>query len=366
MIQTEYYNRDIPDDYGGPIPNGNYKSQDLFCLSTRMYPVIHKLLGPDIKISYNTSDAPENNEHGKHRIFLELSRGGKVLTDLSDSDIKSLQAAVSRFTADPEQMCLVFGANATIFDDRGRKISSIWIRSMLGYIDLPAEYNAKLDNSGILAKIPENTAPETGYEQFQVQYHKLMNDIVKLLQQMYNQGYTVTTPEMANRWNLKLMPGTEELYKPNWIDGRITGDEGVNTFLNRVFRSRFHIRVGYNKVVRHQIAVKLGDTRYSFEDDQLITRVKSFEAVVRIAALVHLSLNVSTGRVLRFSYYRSIWTEAYTKAANELFPESSSIVYSVDGKQVFSCLRSLTKPSIDEQLELRNRAQAIFEVLISN
>ena len=361
MLRTPYYSTDIPDDYDGPIPNTNYKIQDLFCLSTRMYPEIRKLLGPEIKISYDTSDEPEFNDNGKHIMFMVLTRGGKSVTDLSDSDIKFLENSIDKYTSDPEKLCLVFSADAIIFDNRGRKISNIWIRSMLGYIDPPEEYLSRLNDTGILIHIPENTAPETGYEQFQETYHKLVLEITETIQNMYNSGYMITTPGRAEKWELQLVPDTEELYRPMWIVHKMTGDDGVNTFLNRALRGRFQILVGYNKVIRHYIASRLSD--YRFEANYLIARVKNIEETRHIASLVHMAINTSDGRILTFKRTRSVWMKLYSQAATELFPESSIVTYLADDQQVFSCLRPLDKPLVDEQLELKRRAQLIFKKL---
>jgi len=364
MIKTPYYSTDIPDDYDGPIPNTNYKIQDLFCLTTRMYPVIRKLLGPEIKISYDTSSEFQYNQNGKHYMFMVLTRAGKLVTDISDGDLILLEKSIDNYTSDPEKLCLVFSAGAIIFDDRGRKISNIWIRQMLEYIDLPEQYMSRLDDTGILVRIPENTSPQTGYEQFQETYHKLSVNITETLEDMYNSGYVITTDINAKNWDLELVTDTEELYRPLWIDHKITGDSGTNTFLNRVFRGQFHIKVGYNKIIRHHIALDLTpEFEYHFEANHLIVSVKNIGEVRQITSVVHMAINTSIGRILTFKRTRSVWMQLYIQASMELYPYSSVVTYQADQYSVFSCLRPLESPLTDEQLDLKTRAQAIFKSL---
>jgi len=364
MIKTPYYSIDIPDDYEGPIPNTNYKIQDLFCLKTRMYPIVRKILGPEIKISYDTSRNSEFNQNGKHHMFMILTRGGKPVIDISDDDLNFLEKSIDIYTSDPEKLCLVFSADAIIFDDRGRKISNIWIRQMLEYIDLPEQYTSRLDDTGILTSIPENTSPETGYEQFQETYHKLSIKITEMLQDMYNSGYIVTSDNHAKNWDLELVTSTEDLYHPLWVDHKITGDSGINTFLHRAFRGQFQIIVGYNMIIRHHIAEQLiTDFQFHFEANYLIVAVNNIHEVRQISSLVHTIINTSTGRILTFKRTRSVWMQLYTMASMELYPDSPVITYQADQYFVFSCLRPLETPSTDEQLELKTRAQMIFKSL---
>ena len=368
MIKTEFYSRNIPDDYGGPIPNTNYSTYDLFCLSTRMYPIVHKLLGPEVKISYDTlslneltPSIGEDPDTDKHYLYLKLSNGGKRVTDLTKSETALLEQAISKITSEPDKRCLVFGANTLIFDNQGHRISSIWIRSMLGYVDLPFEYDAILDNNGFLVKLPDEL------DNFMLVYLELAQTIISLVKQMYHEGYVVTTAELAEKWQLELVTGTIELYRPTWSDTRIAPN--LNIFLQRAFKGLFQIKVGKNKITRHQIVTKLGTSeagfRGSFEGDYLRLEVSNLTEVRHILTIVNISVQLAEGRILLLAYRASVWGSVYTRAAAELFPESTIVIYMADHKRIFSCLRPLTEPIIDELSELRATADSIINELVA-
>ena len=356
MLKTTFFTRDIPEDYGGPIPNGNYEPYDLFCLSTRLYPLVHKVLGADVKISYDTVTSDEVPEVAtsdvRHYLYIKLSDGGKPLETLREKDISLLEAAIVRITSEADRRCLVFSVDSLVFDKHGRRISNTWIKSMIQYVAVPFQYDPILTNEGMTVTLP---VADIKFGQFHILYSKLSKNIISVLVSMYHDGYiSVQDPTLIKNWDLSLVPDTDDLYHPSWTN--TFGD--LQVFLRRAFAGYFQISVGDNKVVRHAISEQLDSVR--FLGCNLIVKVSKLSEVRNAVVVVRRAINLATGRVLLLTYKRLVWEDIFREAAQRLFPESPVTVYKEDDIYVFSCLRPVTEPSIDEQLALRETVNTIF------
>lgn len=303
MILTPYFSTIIQQKYNECVeePDYNYTAYNIFCLKTRLYPIIHKLFDKQVDIlidtyvdpslSYNYDDHTRlefsNIAPSKIFIIIKLVRYQSVKEtnknelNLSDSTIEIeltphqheyIQSQVNLITSKDVDACLLISTNIELLDEFGYKISNEWLTSMLPYIQINQLLHPFVNEYGlhvVLTRYVTGKKPMTYLER----YYLLLQSGVRQLQKMYMSGYIIIPPtvrkeQIIDNWDLEPVDNDGLLYRPRWFDLRFTrGLGGMVPFLQSRLRGDKYvdIEVSENLVRRHFIAKQLRERDVQFE-----------------------------------------------------------------------------------------------------
>lgn len=351
MITTPYY-RTIPEIHGVGCsePTKNmYRPYDIFLLETRLNPIVYDLFERDVNILFK-SEKDVNNTKSKNILSLNITliRYKKInklkninkqhVVKLSSDQKKILNDAVNDILSTNVGYCLI--DKNELYIAGNKKYTKSWFNTMLGYVDLPTDFNPFLSENGIyLAFNPESD------------YIKAYNDVVGIilntLDDFYEKGVVYGAKHIAESWNLAPLDIDEikpKLFQPMWKDTRFAPN--LVDFLLEKIRNNPHIYVDVsdNLVSRHNIAKELNKKGIDsmFENNYVKMIAKDLDEAQRLTSLVK-SVPETEGKVVTLMSNQSLVVLDLINQVKNLNKDENTNctgyqVSDIKNPYVFSCL----------------------------
>jgi hypothetical protein len=353
MLVTPYYRTLTPTTTQalGCIeePDFTYGPYDIFCIETRLYPILYKLYGRNVEMIFKGV-----HKDNQMQIKISLRRIANVTIPKINEPIsgdpvipnerekKILEEALNKILSVDLGYCVI--NKDELYRSSRYRYPKSWFNTMLGYIQIPTEYNPFLKQEGIyLAFNPE------------ADYNTAYNDVVKTLldgmEQYYKDGVVYGAGNIAKKWKLERLDYETvkpKLYRATWPDKRFAPFL-VDFLIGKIHGDPYiRIRVSDNLVKRHYIAKHLNDKgvqNYLYDGTDIKVGVENLDEAQYISALVMLGQKKDyTGKVITYTSNRESQINKLKERAKEIFPDfdcTSYLKMSVERPYVFSCLVSI-------------------------
>ena len=294
-LTTPYYRSltIIPAEGCADQSTSSYTPYDIFCLQTRLYPIVYQMLGRNVLLLFEDEYVNERME-----LVLKLVRVGSAQNFLGTMDHvklkkkqqKILNEAIDKITAEHMGYCLIDKQELLL--SVGKIYPTHWFYTMMEYVILPIEYNPFLSS----ARYSGNESDRGGiYLTFNPEsdYKTAYNSVCKLLldtiAKYYEEGVVYRPYSIIDSWSLEQVDTqTNRLYRPTWRDDRFAPN--LVEFLLRKIQGDPYIRlpISSNLVTRHYIASILNEYEIAviFEGDYARIQVNNLEEAQKIASLV--------------------------------------------------------------------------------
>lgn len=344
LISTPYYRSlTLPAKIGCvDLPDANYGPYDLFCLNTRLYPIVYSMFGRDVEIILRS--VYEND-----RMELKVNITG-IKQDQENRDLSSVNDAVNKILSEHMGYCLI--DKYELYLSSGKKYPKDWFYSVIPFVDLPTEYNPFISSNGIyLAFNP--------FSEYNIAYNQVVKTLLDTIQKYYREGVVYGAGNIAEQWKLEQMDKYEvrgKLYRPMWEDKRFGSP--VEFLLGKIQGDPYiRINISDNLVKRHYVASKLNAIGISmiFDGKYVKTFAKNIDEAQFIAALIqsanktegtegNKNKNKNTENKQAIVYYSNKLSliYLYMEAAKELFNGNSDItlyqISNIERPYVFSCI----------------------------
>lgn len=367
MLSTPYYRTlTLTHSLGcDDLPDANYVPYDIFCLETRLYPLVYSLL------NHNTQKKSEGEfistekyagiqllfktvfENQRMELKIEIqkivhiendeARANSVI-DLSEEVKQKLQNKVNEITSKYIGYCII--DHEQLYLSARRKYPLGWFNSVLRYVPLSSAYLPFYHESATYLMFNE-------YSDYKTQYNIINNYILDTIDTYYEQGVIYGASAISKNWNLERLDISEvvsKLYKPLWSDKRVAPD--ITSFLlERLQGNKFiRIKVSDNLVKRHKIILEMSKYRIPviFENGYIKIECNNIEDAQYFASIVHAAENTAVGQVITKKLDSMEMVNLYVDTANKLlnYPECVGYQTSNTNKNfVFSCLVPINSPS---------------------
>jgi len=290
-------------DFGNSI-QFNYRPYNLFCLKTRLEPLSHKVLDPELFIHFN-----QRYMDSKMRVIVEFWKGA-IPYQLTPQMKKYMQEALDAIVAYQPDMCLLLADNSTwnITISGGSKrveLPKWWVNQTMRYLNFTYHAHAQylLPNRFQVGGMYVNLSRFDVYTSY---YHEMLFNGIQRLTDMYKLGYiiaplTIDRQRMA-RWKVSsLIDATQTshhktIFYPEWSDSRLTEPVGgaVHFMIKHIIQESdwVWLKSGSGAEDRYQIAATFMDfgipsTRYRFFQDIVEVQVDSLMEAQVMAGLVN-------------------------------------------------------------------------------
>ena len=332
-LDTGYYRSLITTHSEGcdEISISNYGPYDIFCLETRLYPIVYDLLNRNIVLTFHT--VYENN-----RMELKISINfplNKITLNsvLSDSEHKFLNDQIKRITATEIGYCLI--DKYELYLSSGKTYPINWFYIMLQYVNIP---NAFYRENGIYLTLDEKS-------EYKESYNIVCNNVLEQIEEFYQNGTVYGAQSISNTWDLELI--SDNLYIPRWRDNRFASH--LVEFLLAKIQGDPHImiEISTNLSVRHHIASVLSEKGITmvFEGDYVKIPANTIEKEQKMAALVKFasfqSKNDRKERAMIQNLSNLSDVYSFIEETTKIIPDTNCIGYQVTNMEkpyVFSCL----------------------------
>ena len=303
-----YYTAPIPTFLGSDVESrANFNKAELFCLKTKLYPLVHSMLGKDKEISFRF--IRKDDLSVAELIILD---GSKIMALTPLQQNKIMKKARAFLANTPKYHGLVIGNDSIVFTETGSRMDPVWIQSMFKYIKIHEKHELYLTDDGLYAdlrpqydqdiidgKIKDYDSPQYSHEEYHV---LLITQIIVQLKNYYQQGYIADPSlEVVQTWDLTCISTDGRLYYPKWSCPELVQYySGITSFLlsrqrgiNEVYLPVKHKE---NYATRHLVSVVLNQlpVSYTFLAKYLILANVGLEQVRLIMGLVdYLVYNIT-------------------------------------------------------------------------
>lgn len=338
MLNTPYYRTLTLSHTLGcdDLPDANYVSYDVFCLETRLYPLIRSLFG-EINLSFVSV-----NENNRMELKIELSNPVTIndepkrsnIIHLDDEQRKLLQDKINEITSKYISYCLIDINELHIAS--GKIYPLPWLISILRYINVPGEYLPFYHLNGIYVSF-------NPYGDFKTAYNTIVNNLLKTVKEYYESGVVYGAGNIAEKWQLKRLDRNEvvgKLFRPMWEDKRFAPDL-VSFLIRKIQGNKFiKITITENFVRKHKIALEMNKLQIPFTiyDNYVKMEANNLRDAQYYASIVHAAESMANGKVI--IKFLSDLNEAnlYVDAANELLNYPECLIYKTPDGYTFSCI----------------------------
>jgi len=357
LISTPYYRTlgerhligcdDEPDFMYGPY--------DIFCMKTRLYPTVYELYNRDIEIIFRGVHRNNRMEIKIELVEITTITAGPISNktlNISEKNYKILTDAVNKIVTENSDYCLI--NKHELYLSSGKYYPKYWFDTILGYIQLPTEYNPFIQPEGIYLSFNRDSDYITAY-----------NEVVKILldtvDKYYNEGVVYKAGNISEKWKLERLDYEEvqaRLFKPMWEDKRFA-PYLVDFLIDKIRGDPYiKIKVSDNLVKRHWIAkiLTLEGVAFVFDGFYVKVLVDNLEDAQSIVSAVLEAQHMASGKVIIYAINRPEWIDLYIKAANKLFGDVDCLGYqvsTVERPYIFSCVVNINTPSDKLLLTLR-------------
>ena len=327
------------------LATSTYRPYDLFCLETRLYPSVYRMFGRDVEIIFRSVHQNDRMELKIDIVEIMIITNSEPVknpsVDMSDEQFKILSNIVDRIISKHIGYCLI--DKYELYMSSRKDYPKNWFYAVVGYIDLPSEYNPFISPDGIYLTLNPLSNYKNGY-----------NDVVKILldsiDKYYHDGVVYGAGNIAEKWNLEILDNLGKLFQPMWEDKRFAPFP-VDFLIGKIHGDPYiRIKVSDNLVKRHYISAKLSSVGISmvFDGEYIKIPVNNIDDAQYITALVQSSEDTSEGKVIVHSTNRLSWVYMYIEAANQLLNNPNCTGYQVSNMErpfVFSCIVGRNVPS---------------------
>ena len=325
MLTTPYYRTLAPTNKLGcdDEPDFNYGPYDIFCMESRLYPIVSSLFNDDVDLVFKTIN-------GNNRMDL-------VVTVPSVDNIEFLQDQLDKIITTDPGYCLI--DQNELYLSSSRKYPRDWFNLMLSYVPVPTEYNPYVRSNGIYISF-------NPLSDFNTAYNDVCTDILKTLDRYYKEGVVFGAADISVPWKLERLDMDEvvpKLYKPLWSDKRFA-PHIVEFLMGKIQNDPYiYIDVSDNLVVRFNIALALSreNIRMIFDGSRVKIPVSNLDDAQYITSLVKSSEKTASGKVITYGINKLSLVHLYIDAANDLLSNPGCTGYQVTdpyNPYVFSCL----------------------------
>lgn len=268
--------------------DSNYGPYDVFCLQTRLQPLVYRLLNRDTQILFLTS---EENKKMELKIQI-LSSDGDVIS-LSEHVKSELQTKVDEIISKNMGYCLINGYE--LYLSCGYRYPLSWFYSVLPYTGIGSEYNPFITQTRYGPEIYLVFNRDSDYNRA---YINLSRDILNAINNMYQQGSLYGAENIAEAWNLELLNDdfAKKLYQATWQDKRFAPI--ITDFLIQKMEGDeyIYIKIPDNLVKRHYIAAALNNEGIvmCYSGDKIRVVVKSLDEAQYVASLIETVVSGTT------------------------------------------------------------------------
>jgi hypothetical protein len=320
------FTRNIVSTNGGCIdePTQNYTTYQLFCLESKLKPIIMKKYGTDVIVQFE-SLLTDN----KYTLTIALLKDDQIY-NISESDHKEIQDSIDDMITNQPLVCLLFwnespaylgdvtsltrieGSQKHTIWNEGTRISPLWIKNVLPYVITPKEINAFAGPHGLYGTLqPKDNIyqisltidsegnPSGRYPDL---YNIISISIIRQLQEMYKLGYIINAESIMDNWDLEPLDDQKIVFRPTWNDERFAPD--LVSFLESRIHGESYIRleVNDNLITRHQISKALNTYDYQinsfyFTGVFLYIEVNNLLDARAVSSIVSKEVIRGTGRV---------------------------------------------------------------------
>jgi len=330
MLSTPYYRTLTPINAIGYDEEAdfNYGPYNIFCMGTRLYPIVYKLFGRDVQINFESIHENDRMNLKIRLVRITDSYSGVVPNQdliISDKNKIILEREINKIISDDNAYCLIDKNELHILSRN--KYPRSWFDSVLGYIELPDEYNPYIRENGIYLTFN----PLSDYK---TAYNEVVGLILDTLNQYYEDGVVYGASNIALKWKLERMDYDEVrpmLYRSTWKDKRFA------PHLTEFLQSRINgdpyirIKISDNMVNRHYIASALREEGITmiFDGSYIRIPIDNLDDAQYVASIVTSAQNNTTYRyrwnkVVTYSVNNISWIYLYIEAANKLFDLDNS------------------------------------------
>ena len=266
----------------------SYTPYDIFCLQSRLYPLIYQMLGRDVMILFEDEHLNERMELTLRLVRMDNSSidNPERIIKLKKKQQKILNEAINRITAEHMGYCLIDKQELLL--SVGRRYPTSWFYTMMEYVILPIEYNPFLSSTSYSGSGGIYLAfnPESDYK---TAYNSVCQLLLNTIAQYYEEGVVFRPFSIIDSWSLEAVDGqTNQLYRPTWQDDRFAPNP-VEFLLKKIQGDPYiRLPISSNLVTRHYIASILNEYEIAviFEGDYARIQVNSLEEAQKIASLV--------------------------------------------------------------------------------
>jgi hypothetical protein len=324
-------------------------------MNIRLYPTVYKLFGRDVEIVYQ--DVHENN---RMNVKIQLVRITTITTgvipndpvDISEDQQKILTHAVDRILTENLGYCLI--DRNELYISSGRTYPKSWFNTVLGYIQIPTEYNPFIKKDGIYLTFN----PKSDYK---TAYNETVKTLLDTLDKYYHDGVVYGADEISVPWKLERLDYEEvrpKLYKPTWTDQRFA-PLPVEFLLGKIQKDPYiRIKVSDNLVSRHKIAQTLSEEGINmiYSGNYIKIPVNNLDDAQYVTSTVISALDTAEGKVATYAVNRIEWVHMYIDAANKLLDNPDCTGYQTSDPEkpyIFSCLvdRNISISSVLSELK---------------
>lgn len=253
MIEIPSYFRSIrPHTITEPVEEFDtfYTSYQIFCLKSRLEPVIYKLFGPYQDINFATK---RKIEIDRMQLCVRILENEKIV-QLTDEQFDIISRAVKIITTQYPNHCLFYDASQDLKLSNGIILPAAWQSSLLPYLfdeyikELKLEsYEPIIDEDAIYIKWPHvsNQRPSVkltieefnSYEKdaipsYEDRHYDNLLKFINIMKKLYMDGTIVCSRNFCSEWNLEIfIENTNEQTKEEknslvlgkllWIDTRL-------------------------------------------------------------------------------------------------------------------------------------------------
>ena len=366
MINLGFY-RLLQEKGGGQIieePDSDcrYTPYAMFVMETRLFPLIYDLLGENEKEDVNIFVQSDfNKEKNRMDVYLKIAKfqsldeqgeGQEVLIELSEADKEKINKKL--YEIQSENIAYALIDVKELYRSKNVRYPFAWFRSVIEYAmrNEYEEYNPFIRPEGIYLTFDPNS-------DYKVKYFEICQDILKKIEQFYENGVIVLderderdeNDKIIEKWRLSSID--KRLYVPDWSDKRFANNI-VDFLLERIQGEKFiSFEISVNLVKRHGMISRLQAEKYNpfIETGRLKVECDNLNEAKKIADLVDSGFATTYGRVSIFPVSRMSEVYLYSEYCykNRI---GDYIAYFAEGTILFSVL--LSDENIDSDILRKN------------
>lgn len=265
-------------------PDFTYSPYLLFCIRTKMEPILTRFLGAEYGLGFITVEKDQ-----KMMLAIEVRLGADpvdVVADFGEETSKEIQDYLNLFTSRDQFTCLVYRVDEPMILEDGRVIPMDWLSNILPYISIPKHFNPFVDDLGLqvdLSRFPD----------YSDEYGRVLDNVITQIQQMYNNGYILQGAPIAEKWNLELADSEGLLYRAKWKDPSFAPD--LVAFLRQRLGEEKLIRLNLKRKYRDSVLADLEKLGFQYQviGTQLLVQAESYQQAQTVSGIVSNASNLS-------------------------------------------------------------------------
>lgn len=316
-------------------PDFTYGPYDIFCMETRLYPVVYDMLGRDVELIFKTVS---EDDRMNLKIFINRVVANDPLKDpmfstnqildIDEELLSELQRELDRILGEYKGYCVI--DKHELYLSSNKHYSESWFFSVLDMVEISTEYNPFIKYNAIyLAFNPMGD--------YKSAYNMVISDILKTVDKYYEVGVVYRGNDIAEKWNLVPLDYSEEdprYYSAVWSDKRFAPN--ITDFLISKLHGDPYIRikVSDNLIIRHNISTILSENNigFVFENDYIKLVVDNLEHAQYLTALVMsgYKYNKSGDKIVTYGSDRLAEVYLYQDIVSKTSPKLKTTVYRTD------------------------------------